>query len=122
VTHLFGILGRPGRVYQELRDWLRRERKARQVMEEWAADQAMGTGTSRLSVKDFDEIQWHRLLGSLATPLNLAILEARHVDMLHGRDLRIRLLEQGFPPLSPDAIRQRLRHMKKKLAESRARS
>ena len=122
VTHLFGIVGRPGRLYQELRDWLRRERKAREAMEEWATDQAMRTRTSTLSAEDFDEIQWQRLLGSLATPLNLAILEARLVDMLHGRDLRIRLLERGFPPLSPDAIRQRLRYMKKKMAESRARS
>jgi hypothetical protein len=122
VTHLFGILGRPGRLYQELRDWLRRERKARQIMEKWATDQAMGTNVYDISAEEFDGVQWQRLLGSLATPLNLAILEARHVDMLHGRDLRIRLLERGFPPLSPDAIRQRLRHMKKKLAESRARS
>ena len=122
VTHLFGIRGRPARLYQELRDWLLRERKARHVMEEWATDQAMRTSTSTLSAEEFDEIQWQRLLGSLATPLNLAILEARLVDMLHGRDLRIRLLERGFPPLSPDAIRQRLRYMKKKMAESRARS
>ena len=91
-------------------------------MEEWATEQEMGTGVLTLSAEEFNGIQWHRLLGSLATPLNLAILEARRVDMLQGRDLRIRLLEQGFPPLSPDAIRQRLRHMKKKLAESRARS
>lgn len=122
VTHLFGILGRPGRLYQELRDWLLRERKARQLMEEWATDQATGTSTSPLSVKEFDEIQWQRLLGSLAKPLNLAILEARLVDRLDGRDLRIRLLERGFAPLSAGAIRQRLRYMKKKMAESRARS
>jgi hypothetical protein len=122
VTHLFGILGRPGRLYQELRDWLLRESKARQIMEEWATDQATGTSTSTLSAEDFDKIQWQRLLGSLATPLNLAILEARLVDMLHGRDLRIRLLERGFPPLSAGAIRQRLRYMKKKLDKSQTRS
>jgi len=122
VTHLFGILGRPGRLYQELRDWLRRERKARQIMEEWAADQAMGTSVYHVSAEEFDGIQWQRLLGSLATPLNLAILEARVVDRLDGRDLRIRLLERGFPPLSPDAIRQRFRHLRKRLAKSRARS
>jgi hypothetical protein len=121
VTHLFGILGRPGRLYQELRDWLLRESKARQIMEEWATDQATGTSTSTLSAEDFDKIQWQRLLGSLATPLNLAILEARLVDMLHGRDLLIRLLERGFPPLSAGAIRQRLRHMKK-LDKSQTRS
>jgi hypothetical protein len=120
VTHLFGIRGRPGRLYQELRDWLLRERKARHVMEEWATDQAMRTRTSTLSAEDFDRMQWQRLLGSLATPLNVAILEARLVDDLDGRDLRIRLLERGFPPLSAGAIRQRVRHMKKKLAESRA--
>jgi len=120
VTHLFGIRGRPGRLYQELRDWLRRERTAHPETEstddvEIPDDKRIDI--QRLSKEEFARIDWRRLLGHSATPLNLAILEARYLDCLEGRELRMRLLERGFRPLAPDAIRQRVRHLKRKLAK-----
>ena len=121
VTHLFGIRGRPGRLYQELRDWLRRDRTAHpetENVDELADDERnKDPDIPRLSEEEFARHDWRRLLGRSATPLNLAILEARYVDFIEGRELRIRLLQRGFPPLSPDAIRQRVRHLKKELAK-----
>ena len=129
VTHLFGIRERPGRLYQELRDWLRRDRTAHpetenveNYVEQLRADRKVETAGPRLSAEEFARIDWRRLLGRSATPLNLAILEARYLDSIEGRELRIRLLQRGFPPLSPDAIRQRVRHLKKELAKLWTRS
>jgi hypothetical protein len=126
VTHLFGISGRSGRLYQELRDWLQRERTAHPETEsvdeiELADDEDAKVDIPRLSQEEFARIDWQRLLGRSATPLNLAILEARYVDYLEGRELRLRLLERGFQPPAADAIRQRLRHLKKELAKRRKR-
>jgi len=124
VTHLFGIRGRPGRLYQELRDWLGRDRSAHPAtenvddyVERLPSDRNVETAVPRLSAEEFARIDWRRLLGRSATPLNLAILEARYLDCLEGRELRMRLLERGFPPLAPDAIRQRVRHLKKELVK-----
>jgi len=126
VTHLFGIRGRPGRLYQELRDWLRRDRTAHpetENVDDLADDERnKEPDIPRLSEEEFARIDWRRLLGRSATPLNLAILEARYVDFIEGRELRIRLLQRGFPPLSPDAIRQRVRHLKKEVAKLWTRS
>lgn len=121
VTHLFGSRGRPGRLYQELRDWLRRKAGAEKSLVEFN-DDCMGSSpppSSTVSEEEFDRIAWKELLGGrVATPLNVAIIKARMVYRLSGRALRNHLADEGFQSPNADALRQRWRYLKK-LLESR---
>ena len=122
VTHLFGLNFSRGRLLQELRDWLHRK-----VMSDWKLrglkdnlSPTAGESRPTLSEEEFDRIDWRGLIGNrAATPLNIAIIKARQVYDLSGGVLRNYLADQGLQPPSADAIRQRLRYLKKLLEPHR---
>lgn len=122
ITHLFGSKGRQGRLYQELRDWLRRKTRS-----DWSLVELNESPVRRsfppsdsLSEAEFDSINWSKLLPDrAATPLNLAIIKAREVHGLSGRPLRNFLADQGFQPPNAAALRQRWRYLLKLLTSGR---
>ena len=121
-THLFGSKGRQGRLYQELRDWLRRKARSDWSLVEFNESHVPGSflPSDSLSEAEFDSINWSKLLPSRAgTPLNLAIIKARKVHGLSGRPLRNYLADQGFQPPNAAALRQRWRYLLKLLASRR---
>ena len=122
VTHLFGSKGRPGRLHQELRDWLRRKARhsaGSSELKEYQIAAVVATD-NLLTEEEFEDINWLQLLPKRAAmPLNIAIIKAHKVYDLSGLRLRNFLADQGLRPPSASALRQRWRYLKKLLASRR---
>ena len=126
VGYLFGTNGVNGQLYRRLADWLKWERKQRGStvvgdVEKWAEAEQPSEGWS-IGEGEFDQIDeatWTRLLGKSNSPLNVAILKGREVLGLKGKALRSHLRGQGFPSLSPEAIRSRRAHLRRILKGTR---